>query len=260
MRALLRLVVIVLMVAVWLIVGSTAAFADTETYVGSVSFISDAQPPQNINLPSFNTMGGTRTLQTVSVEIFHSGSVDLAADNDDAFNVGRVQGRMIRWWSGTGPGVNTGTITRTATTSAVDLGLDNGDGAVVDPTAPDGTDFGGPVSFPTTLANSYNPATALYTTSGPGTVSFTITPELMINDLQWLVTPDVWQLQVQNADMTITVRLNYEYQQQGTGGPGAGAVGVPPFPNIYIGIGVVIGVGLIAYPLRRRLVGSAKVD
>jgi hypothetical protein len=127
-----------------------------------------------------------------------------------------------------------------------------------DPTSPDGTDFGGPVSYPDTLAGTYNPLTALYTTSGPGTVSFPVTPVLMINTLQWIVTPQLWQLQVQNADMTITVRLNYEYQQQGAGG--TGAAGVPPFPSIYIGIGVAIGVGLIAYPIRRRLVGSAKAN
>ena len=253
MRSLSRLVIVTAIIVACLTVYSPTAFAATETYTGSVSFISDAQPPQNINLPSFNTMGGTRTLQSVTVEVIHRGSVSLIADNDDAFHTSRVNGRLIRWWSGAGPGVSTGTIMRTVTTPTVDLGLDNGDGLAVDPTAPDGTNFGGPVSYPDTLAGSYTPSTALYTTSGPGTVSFTVTPELMTNDLQWVVTPDIWQLQVQNADLTITVRVTYQYEQLGGGGGAeGGATGVSAFPSVYVGIIGAFGILFLAYILRGK--------
>lgn len=253
MRSLFRLVAIGVIIAAFSIIGSPSAFAATETYTGSVSFISDAQPPQNINLPSFNTMGGTRTLQSVTVEVIHRGSVSLIADNDDAFHTGRVNGRLMRWWSGAGPGVSTGTIMRTVTTPTVDLGLDNGDGLAVDPTAPDGTNFGGPVSYPDTLAGSYTPSTGLYTSPGPGTVSFTVTPELMTNDLQWVVTPDIWQLQVQNADLTVTVRVSYEYEQSGPVGGAGGAEGTPVVPSVLIGIAGAFGICLIAYVLRGKV-------
>ena len=256
MRSLLRLFLAVVVIGVCLVLLPMPATAqETETWIGSVSFNSDAQPPQNIDLPSFDTMGGTRTLLSVTVELWHRGSAALLADNDDPLKTGSVRGRIVREFSGTGPGVSTGPVTRTVQTAIVALSVDNGDGPLFDPNPPDGTNFGGPVSYPDTLFglyDLYDPALALYATPGPGTVSFTVTPEFMVNDLRWIVTPDTWQMQAQNADMTITVRLNYEYEQLGGGG---GEVGrsAPAFPSIYVGIGAALGAGVAAYAVRRRL-------
>ncbi len=235
-----------------LFIVASPAFAQTESHTGSASFASDLQAPQNIALPAFDTMGGTRTLQTVTVEIYHRGSADIAVDNDDAFQGGTVQGRIIRSWSATGPGVAAGPVFTTVTTASEVLQPDDGDGAgVFDSTSPDGTDFGGPVSYPDTLDGTYNPALALYI--GSGSVTFTVTPVLMVNDVQWIVgPPDSYQEEVQNPDMTITVNLDYQYQQQG----GAGATSVPVFPTMYIGIAAAMGAGVLAYLIRRRLAKS----
>lgn len=255
MKSIKRLILVIsitLVLILPLITIASPAFADTESYSGWVSFTSGANPG-DIDLPSFDTMGGTRTLQSVTVWFYDEAAADLVADNDDIDDTGTVIGRVIRWWSGTGPGVNSGTVSHTATTSPVDLGLEDGDGLLVDPNPLDGTDFGGAVSYPNTLDGPYNPTAALYSTVGPSTVTFTITPELWVNDLQWVTAPDDWQLQVRNQALNVTVNLDYEYQQQGAGG--AGATSVPVFPTMYIGIVAALGAGVLAYLYRRKALG-----
>lgn len=233
---------------------ASPAFAQTESHTGSASFASDLQAPQNIVLPAFDTMGGTRTLQIVTVEIYYRGSTDIEVDNDDAFQGGTVRGRIIRSWSATGPGVAAGPVSTTVTTASVVLLEDDGDGAgVFDTTPPDGTDFGGPVAYPDTLDGTYNPALALYI--GAGSVTFTVTPVLMVNDVQWIVGPPAaYQEEIQNPDMTITINLDYEYQQQGGGG--IGTTSVPVFPTMYIGIAAALGAGVLAYLIHRKLAKS----
>ncbi|TWT40325.1 hypothetical protein RAS1_40330 [Phycisphaerae bacterium RAS1] len=191
------------------------ARADSVMYMGSVSFTSDLEASQNINLPSFDTMGGTLTLLSVLVETEHSGSVHPRADNDDPFQGATVRARVVRQWSSTGPGVFAFGNT-TINSPFVDLLADDGDGGNndnFDATAPDGVDFGvlgyGPV-----LANSTNPAPVLYATPGPNTVSFLVDPILMVNDLQWEDppgTPDAWQLEVETPILTVKVKVTYEY-------------------------------------------------
>ena len=185
------------------------------TYADSVSFTSDLEADKNIVLPSFDNMGGTRTLLDVIVEFGHSGKAEPAADNDDPFQGASVRARVIRQWSGSGPGVGT-FGSNTVNSPFISLDPDDGDGGnndVFDPTAPDGHDFGILGYGPLTIG-PFNPAEALYDTPAPNTVTFTITPTLMVNDLQFQDppgTPDAWQLEVENPLLTVEVSVTYEY-------------------------------------------------
>lgn len=191
------------------------ALADTVMYMDSVKFTSDLEASRTIDLPSFNTMGGTLTLLSVLVETEHSGFVRPRADNDDPFQGAVVRARMVRQWTSTGPGVFAFGNT-TVNSPFVSLLADDGDGGdndVFDDTAPDGYDFGF-LSYGPTLAGSSSPPTALYATPGPGTVSFLVDPVLMVNDLQWQDppgTPDAWQLEVETPSLTVKVKVTYEY-------------------------------------------------
>lgn len=215
-----------------LAVAAGVANAQVENWSGSVSFTTDfGTPSQNIILPSFDTTGG-RILTGVLVEWCWSGSVDIAGDNDDDFKKAAVNARMVRTFQGTGPGTFA-FGNRTDTTATVDLDEDNGDDGVFDSTGPDGVAFG-TLSFGPLLANSNNPANALYATAGPSTVAFTAQSLLMVNDQQFSgVAPDQWQLEVQNPIMTIEVKLTYTYI------PAPGAL-------------ALAGMGLVAAGRRRR--------
>lgn len=198
--------------AVWTVALASTAQAAVEVYSGTVTFTSDAQPPQNIVLPSFNTMGGTRTLNSVLVEISHSGSVEIRGDNDDDFKTADVMARMIRQNTTTGPGVF-GFGTKTILSPTVHLLQDDGDDGIVDASLPDGVDFGTlNYAFEAVLGSPASPANGLYATPAPNTVTFTVTPSLMVNDQQFVgVAPDQWQLEVQNPLMSVRVRVTYDY-------------------------------------------------
>lgn len=188
------------------------ALAAIEVYSGSVSFTSDAEPPKFINLASFNTMGGIRTLNSVLVEISHSGSVDIRGDNDDDFKTAVVNARMIRQNTTTGPGVF-GFGNKTILGPNVSLAVDDGDDGVFDASPPDGVNFG-TLNFPfeAVLGSPASPANALYATPAPNIVTFTVTPSLMVNDQQFSgPAPDQWQLEVQNPLMTVQVKVTYDY-------------------------------------------------
>jgi PEP-CTERM motif len=178
---------------------------------GFVTFTGDLEPNKTIDLPMFDTLGGTLTLTNVTVELIHSGSADLRADNDDPAKTGDVNSRIIRTWSVAGPGV-AGTYGNTVTSLVVSLLQDDGDLAAFDPTLPDGTDFGGGLSYADLAAGTHSPLEALYAANGGGTVSFIIDVLSMVNDLQWVgVPPDAWQLEVQNAALEVEVEITYEY-------------------------------------------------
>jgi len=201
-----------LLATVAMIVGMgwcSTAGAFTITDETSVSFTSDQEPAQSIVLDSFDTTLGTLT--EVKIELFHSGSVSTRADNDDPFNPADVRARMIRTWTLTGPDI-IGGGTYTILSGTVTLAVDNGDGGIVDPTAPDGVDFG-LLSYTDLPAGTHYPANlALYETVGPGTVSLDVTPVLMTNDLQWVSNaPDTWQMEVQNPLLEVTARVTYTY-------------------------------------------------
>ena len=177
---------------------------------GSVSFTGDLEPDKTINVPMFDTLGGTRTLSSVTVEFLHSGSDDIRADNDDPAKEADVNSRIVRMWGVTGPGV-AGTYNKTVTSSVVHLGMDDGD-SDFDISAPDGTDFGGGLSYVDILAATFTPATAAYQADGGGTVSFIVDVLLMTNDLQWAgQPPSLWQLEVQNALLDVDVVVTYDY-------------------------------------------------
>lgn len=199
-------------IAAGISISASTAFADSIKYMGQVSFQSDLQSPANIDLPSFNTMGGTLTLLSVQVDVLHSGSAEPAADNDDPFQGAVARARIIRSWTAVGPGVFA-FGNQTVNSPFVALDPDNGDLVAFDPNPPDGVDFGA-LGYGPLLASSTNPATGLYATPGPGTVSFTVTPTLMINDVQFLDppgSPDAWQLEVENPDLTVKVSVTYNY-------------------------------------------------
>lgn len=191
-----------------------------EMYSDSVSFTSDAENSKTINLPSFDEMGGLRTLCGVQVDIWSDASVDIRGDNDDPFKPATVQARMIRNYNVNGPGVAAFSF-NTTPGGMIQLAPDNGDGAAFDPTAPDGFDFVNlAYSNLAALGSPFNPAVGLYATPGPGNVAFTVpgpngspgSALLMVNDLQFFgIPPDQWQLEVQNPILTVHVKVKYTY-------------------------------------------------
>ena len=189
-----------------------SATAASISFSDKVEFVTDL-PPNNmaqISLPSFDTQGGTLTLNSVLVEIFHQGSDQMAADNDDPFRPAVVRGRMFRTFTATGPGVVAGGNNVTST-PFVNLDPDNGDLVIFDPTGPDGVNFG-VLAYGPLLAHSSNPATALYATPVPGLVNFDIEATLMSQDLQFQgQAPDAWTLEVENPRLSVTVKVTYDY-------------------------------------------------
>lgn len=202
-----------------ILAGASAAYAESVTYCDSVSFISDTEADQTITLPSFDTQGGALTLTGVTVEVLHSGSADITADNDDPAKSASVKARIIRGALIDGPGVFA-QASKTVTSAVVALDPDNGDGAgAFDGTGPDGHFFG-TLNYVDEAAfgSPFSPSTALYATAGPGTVDFIVGNAgqqdqlLMVNDLQFEGTPpDQWQLEVVNPTFDIQVCVTYEY-------------------------------------------------
>ncbi len=190
---------------------ASQASAYSVTYSDTVSFSSSKQPPALATVASFDTSLGT--LQTVTVKFYHSGSVLAQVDNDDPYNTGEAAGSMVRTWDATGPGV-VASASKTMTGPNVTLAPDNGDGPVIDPLGPDGIDYSSALAYGPETNGPYTPPVALYETLGPGSVSFTITPTVMQNVLEWLVgstPPDVWQRQVQDPDLTVKAEVTYHY-------------------------------------------------
>lgn len=193
--------------------GVTATKADSIMHMGSAHFVSDLEPVAQINVPSFDNQGGALTLINVLVEIFHSASVEMSADNDDPFQGTTVRGRLTRIWSLTGPGVVSGG-NFLAFTPFVNLLPDDNDGGsplIFDRTPPDGIDFG-TFGYSLALASSHSPAVGLYSTNGPNIVSFFASPDLLSQDVQFQGNaPDAWQLEVQNPQLDVKVKVTYEY-------------------------------------------------
>lgn len=215
----------ILGVGAWACVGLAVAIAraDTVQYCDDVSFASDTEPAELITLPKFDVdgAGGPYILNSVLVEVRSSGSANVQIDNDDGTASPTVRGRIIRQFSLTGPGGVSVNGNQTTVTSNVGLGPDNGDGAgMFDSSAPDGTTFGGPVSYSNILAGSATPPTAAYQSSGPDTVDFTATPTLISNDQQWIGPPPAqFQLEAQASDLTVEVCVTYDFSN--AGGPAA---------------------------------------
>ena len=126
----------------------------------TAQFTSDLESDLVISVPAFN-LSAPYVLDSVTVNLMHSASVDIAADNDDPHNEADVNARMIRAFFATGPGVN-GFGTKTIASNIVHLGVDDNDGGdndVFDPTSNDGVDFG-ELTYTDLLAGSYSPAPA----------------------------------------------------------------------------------------------------
>lgn len=185
-----------------------SAVAAVEVWSGQTSFSSDAQPANAIAIQQFDTLGGTRTLNSITIDYDFKGSADIAADNDDPFKSGAANGRIIRTFTATGPGGAFGFGTKTILSSVVTLDPDNGDGAgSFDSTGPDGVIFP-TLAFPFELAMSGSAASGPYI--GAGTVNFNVTPSVMVNDLQFSAT-DQYQTQVSNPDLTVRITVSYDY-------------------------------------------------
>jgi hypothetical protein len=181
------------------------------TYSDSVSFASSKQPPQLATIATFDTNLGM--LQQVIVKFFHSGSVLAQVDNDDPFQEAQSMASMVREWTASGPDVNA-SGSKTITVPSVTLAMDDGDGMTFDPGPGDGYDFSSELSYVPEAVGPYTPALAPYKTNGPGTVSFTITPTVMKNILDWVSAinpPDVWQQQVQKPKLTVEAEVTYVY-------------------------------------------------
>ena len=208
MNSTLKLVVCSVILAAVPAVASALTITDT----ADVQFTSDLQPNAPIVLDSFDSTLGT--LANVQIELWHSGSVAIKADNDDQYNSADVQARMIRIWNLTGPDLIAGAA-KTITSPSVFLGLEDlvtPDGVIVDDAAPDGHNFG-TLSYTDVATGTYAPTNiALYETAGPGSVNLIVDPTQMVNDLQWVTTaPDAWQMEVQNPLLTVTAKVTYTY-------------------------------------------------
>lgn len=204
-------------VCILLIIGPAGAAIIHQS--DSVSFTSDLEPNKTITLNSFDTTdttgcppGGWRELNTVTVTVTYDGSAGIIADNDDPLKSGTVNARIIRTWSMSGPGALAGFGTKMVTTTGLLLQADDGDLSVFDPSPPDGKDFGA-LSFAGEPAagSPYTPTKSAYETAGAGTVDFVVDVATMVNDLQWDVTPDAWQMEVQNPVLTVMVDLDYDW-------------------------------------------------
>jgi len=206
-------------VGICLVLMAGSAGADVLNDSGSVSFSSDLEANKTITVESFDTTNTTgcppgdwRQLNSVTITVTFDGSASVQADNDDDFQGATANARIIRVWSMSGPGVF-GSGSKTVTSAIVTLGADDGDDGVFDSSPIDGTDFGGPLAFTNEPAagSPYAPLMAAYQTAGPGTVDFDIDVVAMVNDLQWNVSPDEWQLAVQNPLLTVDVAVAYDY-------------------------------------------------
>jgi hypothetical protein len=99
--------------------------------------------------------------------------------------------------------------------SPVALAVDDGDLGAFDANAPDGTDFGGLMSFSDEPATGspYTPIKAAYETAGAGTADLIVDVVQMVNDQQFATqAPDAWQLEVQDPTLTVKVDLDYEWE------------------------------------------------
>ncbi len=192
---------------------TSMAGAYSVSFSDTVSFQSSKQAPKLATVASFDQSLYGDTLQSVTVEFYHKGSVVARVDNDDPYQGAFSAATMIRTWSATGPGVVSG-ATKTINGTNVNLGMDDGDGLVLDDSAPDGYDYTPELQYGPEAVGPYAPPKALYETAGPGTVQFTISPVQMSNILEWVLgstPPDVWQREVQLPDMTIEVKVTYNY-------------------------------------------------
>jgi len=198
------------LVAASLLLVPSVALAGPIVHSDSVTFTSDLEADKTINLPKFDTVGGTLTLTGVTVALYHSGSADISGDNDDADEGCQVNARIIRAWAVAGPDV-AGNGTNTVASGIVSLVKDNGDLDAFDPTTPDGTDFG-TLSYSDLLAGTFTPSLAGYAADGGGTVSFIIDVLSIVNDQQFTgPAPDAWQLEVENPFLEVEAVVTYTY-------------------------------------------------
>lgn len=197
----------ILTAALTLVFAVGAAQADLITDDGTVSFDSALNPNGIITLDMFDTTLGT--LNSATVEIWHSGEVSIQGDNDDSSKSGTANATMVRTFTVVGPDINTGG-TKTVDSAPVFLAADNGDKDSFDPNAPDGHDFG-MLSYVNEYLGSYAPNMALYQTAGPGTVDLTVDPTAMLNDLAWISAPADYQVNVQGTDLTVFIKVTYDY-------------------------------------------------
>lgn len=197
----------------------------------SVSFTTDQDPNETVLFDGFDSQGGTNQLMGIVIQVFHSGASSIIADNDDPTLGAAARGRIIRSWDLLAPGADPLSVTRTKESPTVDLGPDDGDGLLVDPSRPDGVDFGD-ISFTDENGGTItDPFFDDYT--DVESVMFEIDVQQIVNDVTWETgPPSLWQLQVSSpttgdSPLDIDVELRYIYIPA----PGAAALmlaGVAP--------------------------------
>jgi len=196
------------------------AFADYHEgpFMEFLTFTSDADPNAitGMALPQFNMPG--MTLTGVSVSVLHSGSADIAGDNDDPFKTCDVDARIVRQFSVTGT-EDAGFFafgSKTIFSPVANLLQDNGDLGLFDPTAPDGVAFG-LLSYANEFALGSPYARPLLPYIGAGLMHFTVGSLLIVNDQQFVgPAPDAWQLQVENPLLTVKMAVMYTYTPEPT--------------------------------------------
>lgn len=190
---------------------ATGALADEESFSQSVSFVNDLEPDQTVTLPGFDTMGGTRVLEAVTVEVLHAGSVIAKADNDDPLRSATVNARIIRGFNvaGVEDAAYTALGQKTEISPSVDLAEDDGDGDVLDPSPPDGYQFDLAYLGEAAIGVADRP---LMPYEDVAEVNFVVSPDTIVNDLQFEgETPSEWQLGIQDPLLEVDVTVTYTW-------------------------------------------------
>jgi hypothetical protein len=192
---------------------AATAMADTMTVMSNTAtFSTDQAADQVISAPKFDTLGGTRVLNFITIELFHSGSADIAGDNDDVDDAASGQARLIRQADVTG--ITDGTYSRSASENALSpitaFAADDGDLGVFDSSAPDGASFPGLSFADVSEGTDLRLPSALY--QGVGTVDFNVDTITIAQDFTFQgQNPDAFQIEVENPLQEVYVKLTYDY-------------------------------------------------
>lgn len=190
----------------------TSAMAASMTVQSTVaSFTTDQAADIVISAPQFDTQGGLRVLNFVTVELCHTGSADISGDNDDVDDAATGIARLLRGADVTGitDAGYAATASEVAQSAPTAFAFDDGDLANFDSSAPDGASFPG-LSFTNVSEGSQIRLPAPYV--GAGNVDFNVDVTLISQDFTFVgQNPDAFQIEVENPQYDVFLKVTYDY-------------------------------------------------